>query len=71
MKRMIYGVSSKYNFGWNHVVYKFDDMETAEKWLNTEEYDFREREIMTKTEAIKLAGKKAVDNAIYWGENNE
>ena len=65
MKAQIYGVSSKQNFGeWNHVVYHFDDMEAANKWLNTEEFDFREREIMTKTAAIKLAGKKAVDNAI-------
>ena len=36
----------------------------AEKWLDTEEYDFREREIMTKTAAIKLAGRKTVNNAI-------
>lgn len=65
MKRKIYGVSSKFNFGeWEHKVYVFDDMEAAEKWLYTEEYDFREREIMTKTAAIKLAGKKAVENAL-------
>lgn len=64
MKKSIYGVSSKYEFGkWSHVVYRFEDMETAEKWLNAEEYDFRERELMCKTKAIKLAGKKAVDNA--------
>ena len=63
--RQIYGVSSKYDFGtWNHVVYHFNDMETAEKWLHTEEYDFREREIMSKTAAIKLAGRKAVENAV-------
>lgn len=65
VKKQIYGVSSKFNFGkWDHVVYHFDDMETAEKWLHTEEYDFREREIMSKTAAIKLAGRKAVENAI-------
>lgn len=63
--RQIYGVSSKFNFGkWDHVVYRFKDMEVAEKWLHTEEYDFRDREIMSKTAAIKLAGKKAVENAI-------
>lgn len=63
--KKIYGVSSKFDFGkWNHVVYVFDDMGKAEKWLYTEEYDFREREIMSKTAAIKLAGKKAVENAI-------
>ena len=65
MTRKIYGVSSKFNFGeWNHVVYVFDNKEDAEKWLDTEEYDFREREIMTKTAAIKLAGRKSVNNAI-------
>lgn len=63
--KKIYGVSSKFDFdNWNHVVYVFDDMKTAEKWLYTEEYDFREREIMNKTAAIKLAGKNAVENAI-------
>lgn len=61
-----YGVSSKYEFGsWNHVVYgPFASEEQAQKWLHTEEYDFRERELMSKTAAIKLAGKKAVDNAV-------
>ena len=63
--RKIYGVSSKHGFGdWEHVVYVFENMEEAEKWLNTEEYDFRERELMTKTAAIKLAGKKAVEAAL-------
>ena len=64
MSRTIYGVSSRYSFGmWNHRVYKFSDKATAEKWLNTEEADFRIRELMTKTEATKLAGNKAVLNA--------
>lgn len=64
-KAYIYGVSSKYEFGrWDHVVYHFSDMESAKVWLHTEEYDFREREIMNKTQAIKLAGRTAVENAI-------
>lgn len=64
-KAQIYGVSSKFNFGhWEHVVYHFPDMESAVKWLHTEEFDFREREIMNKTQAIKLAGRKLVENAI-------
>ena len=63
MKRKIYGVSSKYTFGtWSHEVYVFSDRDSAEKWLNTEERDFRERELMSKTAAIKLAGRKAVEN---------
>lgn len=64
-KKQIYGVSSKCNFGeWEHTVYHFSDMETATEWLHTEENDFREREIMGKAAAIKLAGKKAVDHAV-------
>ena len=64
MTRAIYGVSSRYEFGMcNHRVYKFYDKATAEKWLNTEEADFRMRELMTKTEATKLAGNRAVANA--------
>lgn len=59
----IYGVSSKQNFGsWYHNVYKFNSLEVAKKWLKTEEHDFRERELMSKSEAIKLAGKEAVEN---------
>jgi hypothetical protein len=64
MKRKIYGVSSKYDFGaWSHKVYVFSDRDSAEKWLNTEERDFRERELMSKIAAIKLAGRKAIENA--------
>ena len=59
----VYGVSSKFNFGkWEHKIYKFTNYESAQKWLNTEEHDFRERELCSKTKAIKLAGKKAVEN---------
>ncbi len=62
--KKIYGVSSKYEYGdWEHNVYTFENEEAAERWLHTEERDFRERELMTKTAAIKLAGKKTVENA--------
>lgn len=65
ISRNIYGVSSKYEFGaWDHVVYRFDTEEQAQEWLHKEEYDFRERELMSKTAAIRLAGKKAVENTI-------
>lgn len=61
-----YGVSSKYEFGaWSHVVYgPFGSEDQAHEWLHTEEYDFRERELMSKTAAVKLAGRKAVENAV-------
>ena len=64
MSRTIYGVSSRYEFGlWNRRVYKFNDKETAEKWLHTEEAEFRMRELMTKSEAMKHTGNRAVINA--------
>ena len=60
-----YGVSSKFNFcRWEHVVYgPFSSEESARKWLETEEFDFRDRELMSKTAATKMAGKTAVLNA--------
>lgn len=44
--KKIYGVSYKYDFGrWIGYIKEFDNMETAKKWLETEEYDFRTREL--------------------------
>ena len=64
MSRTIYGVSSRYELGmWNRKAYKFYDKVTAENWLNTEEAEFRMRELMTKSEAMKVAGNRAVLNA--------
>ena len=40
----IYGVSYKYAFGhWEGYIKEFNSLEAAEKWLNTEEHDFRSR----------------------------
>lgn len=51
----IYGVSNKFDFGrWEHIGYVFTDLSQATEWLNTEEYDFRERELMSKSAAQKL-----------------
>ena len=36
-----------------HNIYFFRDWEEAQEWLHTEEYDFRTRELITKTEAKK------------------
>lgn len=61
-----YGVSSKYEFGmWHHSVYLFHDEDKAFEWLDTEEYDFRTRELMTKKEVIKLVGGIKVFNEYY------
>ncbi len=62
MKRKIYGVS--YN-NYNEIdgIVFFETKEDAENWLHTEQYRFSTRELMTKTAAIKLVGKKAVETA--------
>lgn len=53
----IYGVSSKFDFGeWHHRLAEFDSLEEAYKWLNTEEGDFRTREIGSKAHIAKIAG---------------
>lgn len=59
----IYGVSSVNDYGWKHTVYKFTTLEEAEEWLHKETYQFAERELCSKTRAVQLAGKVAVDNA--------
>lgn len=42
----------KFEFGeWKGYAKKFDSMEEAEQWLNTEEYDFRTRSLVSKTYA--------------------
>ena len=49
---VIYGVSEKFNFGrWVGYSRKFDSLEDANKWLETDEYDFRERSLVSKTYA--------------------
>lgn len=65
-KQLVYGVSSKEIFGeWDHKVYRFDDHETADRWIATEEYDFIERELMSEILAIRLCGVDAVENAEF------
>lgn len=55
----IFGDSYKYDFGrWNHHIVKFTDLELAEKWLITEEYNFRTREFISATEAKKNGYKE-------------
>ena len=50
----VYGVSEKFEFGrWTGYVKKFTNIEDAEKWLETCEYDFRERELCSKTKAMR------------------
>ena len=50
----IYGISEKYNFGrWEGYSVKFTNWEDAQEWLNREEYDFRERSLVSKTAAAK------------------
>lgn len=44
----IYGVSYKYEFGWRGYVLCFNDLQQAIDWINTEQYDFRERQLGSK-----------------------
>lgn len=42
----IYGASYKYSFGrWTGYIKEFTNLEQAQEWLNTEEQDFRQREL--------------------------
>ena len=51
----IYGNSYKFNFGrMENNIIKFTDFTEAEEWLNREQYDFRNREFISKTEALHL-----------------
>lgn len=68
---VIYGVSSKYNCGWWHRLYIFDDWDEAIDWLHAEEYDFRERELLTREEAVDLVGGDIVDATDENGEQGE
>ena len=71
MEEMIYGVSNRYSFGqWEHVVFHFNDMDSAQKWLHTECHNFCERELMNRAKAIKLAGFEAVKYALEYDEYN-
>ena len=50
----IYGWSWK---SWeDHYLIAFDSVEEAKAWLHTEEYDFRERELISAEKAAELAG---------------
>ncbi len=60
----IYGVSYKYDFGWKCYCIEFDNLEDAECWLDTEEGDFRTRELVTKAEVIREWGKDVYDSRI-------
>ena len=60
----VYGVSYKYDFGWKCYCIEFDNLTDAECWLDTEEGDFRERELTTKTAVIKQWGKDVFDARI-------
>lgn len=52
INKTMYGISIKPGDQYSAKVYSFEDAETAKKWLNTEEYDFREREISEDPEYI-------------------
>lgn len=69
----IIGISTKKSFGQTESrVVLFKNHEQAEEWLNTEEYDFRDRELFTNEwkaiRALGKGGKKKIAEAKYYGE---
>lgn len=51
--KVIYGISRKFAFNrWDGYVVVFSDWDEAQQWLHKEEYDFRTRELVSKTKAI-------------------
>ncbi len=63
---MLVGVSQKNDFGWHVQVEKFTNLESAEFWLNKEQYDFRDRLIFdSEEEAIEHLKKL---NGVAWAK---
>lgn len=55
----IYGMSIKFSFGkWSGYTRRFTDWDKAQTWLNTEEYDFRDRLLVSKTTAKRWGYKE-------------
>lgn len=66
----IYGVSFKDG----QVMYatSFENTEDAQKWLRTEEYDFRERELLTAEEAcevLEVSENESLEDTIEYYED--
>lgn len=68
---IIYGASSKYSCGWWHKLYIFEKWGDAVEWLEEEEYDFREREFLTREEAVELVGEEVVEATEENGDQGE
>ena len=66
---MLVGVSQKNDFGRNVQVEKFTNLESAEFWLNKEQYDFRNRLIFdSEEEAIEHLKKFKKFNGVAWAK---
>ena len=63
---MLVGVSQKNVFVWNVQVEKFTNLESAEFWLNKEQYDFRDRLIFDDEEEAVDHLKKL--NGVKWAK---
>lgn len=60
----VYGISDHSDFDMiGRYVVVFEDIEVGKKWVDTCEYDFRQRELMTRAKAVRIAGRRAVDDA--------
>lgn len=70
----VYGTSSVYTFGeWKHTVFCFNNFSRAEEWLYAEAGRFSIRKLCSKTEAIRLVGKRRIreieESGFYDDEN--
>lgn len=53
--KTLFGVSYKNNYDFfNTQIVKFDNWASAIEWLNSEEYDFKTRELISKTKAKNI-----------------
>lgn len=59
----IYGVSYKPGFWGSAYAIKFYSLEEAIRWLYTEEYSFRSRELCSRSKAVELVGPDTVKHA--------
>lgn len=63
----VYGVSVRFNFGlFIGYAIKFTNLENAEKWLDKEEYDFREKMLVSKSALKNYTVKFISENDIFY-----
>lgn len=58
----IYGISYKNNiYGLDSELYVFTSLEAANRWLNRDQYQFRQRGFLDKPDIVEICVEKSVD----------